>query len=158
MKASDGDAPVDRFLRPGCLSYPEFNRAGEAELLRTADPGPASATVHTLAACGRANDLAALVAASPAAVSTDGGPHRWPPLLYLCCSRLRQEDDLGSLTVLRTGADPNAGFLWQGLPQPGGDGRRTPALRRRARIHRARPAAAGVRCGSGHAGIPPDPR
>lgn len=72
-----------------------------------------------MAACGRAEELAALMAAAPTAVSTEGGPHGWAPLLCLCYSRLHQDNALGTLAVLlRAGADPNAGFLWKGLTSP----------------------------------------
>lgn len=115
----DEDGPIDRFLRLACLSYTEPSRADGAERLRAADPDLVGASAYTLAACGQADELAALVAADPAAVSTEGGPHGWVPLLYLCYSRLRQDDALGTLGVLlRAGADPNAGFLWKGLTSP----------------------------------------
>ena len=49
-----------------------------------------------------------------------GGPHRWEPLLYLAYSR---RDAAGRRSTSRAllldhGADPNAGFLWDGLPSP----------------------------------------
>jgi ankyrin repeat protein len=48
-----------------------------------------------------------------------GGPHRWEPLLYLAYSRACGD---GALEVARmlldAGADPNAGFLWEGLTSP----------------------------------------
>lgn len=110
----DADGPVDRFLRLACLSYTEPDAAAEAVRLLEADPGLATASVHTMAACGRADELAR---STPEAARTEGGPHRWVPLLYLCYSRIPQDDAVGSLeALLRAGADPDAGFLWQGLP------------------------------------------
>jgi hypothetical protein len=54
-----------------------------------------------------------------AAVNAPGGPHRWEPLLYLTYSRATGD---GALEVARllldAGADPNAGYLWEGLPSP----------------------------------------
>ena len=53
----------------------------------------------------------------------EGGPHRWPPLLYLCYSRIpdavpeRSSLDCARL-LLEAGADPDAGFLWEGLAPP----------------------------------------
>ena len=112
----DADGPADRFLRLACLSYTEPGAAAEAVRLLEADPALATASVHTSAACGRADELARL---TPEAARTEGGPHRWVPLLYLCYSRIPQDDALGSLgALLRAGADPDAGFLWQGLPSP----------------------------------------
>lgn len=113
----DADGPVDRFLRLASLSYTGPGAADDAVRLLEADPALATATVHTLAACGRADELAARL--TPAAARAEGGPHHWVPLLYLCYSRLPQEDAAGTLAVLlRAGADPDAGFLWQGLPSP----------------------------------------
>lgn len=117
--SSDEDGPAERFLRLACLSYTAPGRADEAERMRAADPDLAAASAATMAACGRADDLAALLSANPAAVSIEVGPHGWVPLLYLCYSRLRQDDARATLAVLlRAGSDPNAGFLWQGLPSP----------------------------------------
>ena len=54
-----------------------------------------------------------------AAVNAPGGAHRWEPLLYLAYSRACGD---GALEVARmllaAGADPNAGYLWDGLPSP----------------------------------------
>jgi hypothetical protein len=53
------------------------------------------------------------------AVNALGGPHRWPPLLYLAYSRVGTGDPLGvARLLLDAGADPNAGFLWEGLVPP----------------------------------------
>ena len=59
----------------------------------------------------------------PAAARAAGGPHGWEPLLYLTYSRV-QGESTGSDAVavarllLAHGADPNAGFLWEGLVPP----------------------------------------
>ncbi len=113
------DGPIDEFLRLACLSYTEpYDDRRAADLLRTA-PTLAAATPATLAACGRAESLADLLDRDPAAVSRESGPHRWPPLLYLCYSRLDVGDPVATLRVLLVaGADPDSGFLWRGLPSP----------------------------------------
>jgi ankyrin repeat protein len=52
-------------------------------------------------------------------VDTLGGPHRWAPLLYLAYSRVPGGDALAvARLLLDAGADPNAGFLWEGLSPP----------------------------------------
>jgi ankyrin repeat protein len=49
----------------------------------------------------------------------EGGPYQWQPLLYLTYSRHEAPARLEiAELLLRNGADPNAGFLWQGLPSP----------------------------------------
>jgi hypothetical protein len=53
----------------------------------------------------------------------EGGPYRWEPLLYLAYAR--HDPDVTEEAVVTTaqllldhGADPNAGYLWHGLPSP----------------------------------------
>jgi hypothetical protein len=113
------DSDVDRFLRLACLTYTEPSAAGDAGRLLAADSTLATRSAATLAACGRAADLAALLSADPGAATREDGPHRWPPLLYLCYSRLGLGEPVDTLRVLLdAGADPNSGFLWKGLPSP----------------------------------------
>lgn len=54
-----------------------------------------------------------------------GGPHRWPPLLYLAYARLLPDfhgDPEPVIDAARAliegGADVNGGFLWHGFPSP----------------------------------------
>ena len=49
-----------------------------------------------------------------------GGPHRWEPLLYLAYSRVAGAGDPLEVArlLIEAGADPNAGFLWDGLVPP----------------------------------------
>ena len=115
----DLDRPVDAFLRAACLSYTDPHVSGPATELLAADPTLLTATAATMAACGEADALADLLARDPAAVHRLDGPHRWPPLLYLCYARLGIGDPVATVTVLLdAGADPNAGFLWHRLPSP----------------------------------------
>lgn len=112
--ADDTDSPADRFLRDVCLTY-------SSPVAPDPGPPPASAddNVFVLAAGGRADAVAAVLDRDPSLVGELGGPHRWPPLLYLCYARIPQADAVGTLRVLlRHGADPDAGFLWQGMPSP----------------------------------------
>ena len=111
--------PVDAFLRAACLTFSEPQHAGRALTMLADDPGLATASAATMAACGAADDLANLLARDPAAVDRLDGPHRWPSLLYLCYARLGRGDSVATAKVLlEAGADPNAGFLWQWLPSP----------------------------------------
>src|SRR5260221_5345307 len=72
-----------------------------------------------MAAVGDVTAAAALLADDPAQASTPGGPHDWEPLLYLAYSRLDSTAaghstlDVARL-LLASGADPNAGYLWEG--------------------------------------------
>jgi hypothetical protein len=115
----ESDDDTDRFLRLACLSYTEPAAADRAAVLLAADPSLATRTAASLAACGRADELADRLRVDPGAVTRENGPHRWPPLLYLCYSRLGVGEPVRTLRVLlAAGADPNSGFLWQGLPSP----------------------------------------
>ncbi len=114
---AEDDGPVDAFLRLSCLSYTEPYVAGRAVELLRADPALATANAATLATCGEADGLRSLLDRDPAAVGRAAGPHRWPPLLYLCYARLGLGDAVATARVLLdAAADPNAGFLWQWLP------------------------------------------
>jgi len=67
--------------------------------------------------------IAALLDADPALGGREGGPHRWEPLLYLVYARhdaaLGEDATLVTArALLEHGADPNAGYLWHGLPSP----------------------------------------
>jgi len=117
--------PADELLRLACLTYGADARvrpAGAAALLES-DPELAGRNIFAAAATGSVSDLHRFLALAPAAAGAEGGPHQWPPLLYLCFSRIpdappeRSGLDCARL-LLEAGADPNAGFLWEGLAPP----------------------------------------
>ena len=113
------DAPVDAFLRLACLSYTDPYVSDRAVERLRAEPALAVATAATMAACGEAVALRAVLDRDPESVARPSGPHDWPPLLYLCYARLGVGDPIGTLRVLLdAGADPDAGFLWQRFPSP----------------------------------------
>lgn len=115
------DARAEEFLRLACLTYggDDAARRTRARELLAAHPQIASASIHTMAAVGDVAAAAALLADGPAQASTLGGPHEWEPLLYLAYSRLDSTaPGHSTLEVARLllahGADPNAGYLWEG--------------------------------------------
>ncbi|WP_128378509.1 ankyrin repeat domain-containing protein [Streptomyces cavernae] len=110
------------FLRLACLTYGDDypGRTGEADQLLARHPEVATADVFTMAATGSAEPLAAALAAGPGLARSQGGPFGWEPLLYLTYARLAAPGDsvASARLLLRHGADPNAGFLWDGIPSP----------------------------------------
>ncbi|MFF3443314.1 ankyrin repeat domain-containing protein [Streptosporangium sp. NPDC002721] len=113
--------PVAEFLRLACLPYgnDDPSRRREAARALALDPGLAVASVHTMAATGQAEAMAAALAADPAGARAEGGPYRWEPLLYLAYSRVEGGDAVETARLLlEHGADPDAGYLWEGLPSP----------------------------------------
>ena len=79
-----------------------------------AAPELAGANVYAAAATGSLTDLRRFLAEDPGGLNAEGGPHRWPPLLYLCYSRIpdappeRSSLDCARL-LLDAGADPERG-------------------------------------------------
>ncbi|TKK91262.1 ankyrin repeat domain-containing protein [Herbidospora galbida] len=119
------DLPAE-FLRLACLTYGADypGRTGEADRLLARHPDLATANVFTMAATGSAgaltDALADALAADPGLARAQGGPFGWEPLLYLAYARLTAPGDpvAAARLLLRCGADPNAGFLWEGLTSP----------------------------------------
>lgn len=103
-----------------CLTYTDRDgpeRWARAAELIAAEPDLVQRDVAVAAVTGDAEALRAHVAADPAAATQEGGPFRWPPLLHVVYSRVPQVDAVGSARVLLdAGADPDSGYLWQGLP------------------------------------------
>ncbi|MFC4534840.1 ankyrin repeat domain-containing protein [Sphaerisporangium dianthi] len=111
--------PATEFLRLACLTYQGPPSTEAAARLLAAHPETAGASVWTMAAVGDAAGMARLVAADPASARACGGPFGWEPLVYLAFSRVAQADAVGAARVLlAAGADPNAGYLPEGLGPP----------------------------------------
>jgi hypothetical protein len=117
--------PAEELLRLACLTYGADDgiRPARAVELLAANPELAGASIFTAAATGSVSHLRRFIAADPTAVRAEGGPHQWTPLLYLCFSRIPdappERSSLGcAARLLDAGADPNAGFLWEGLAPP----------------------------------------
>ena len=117
----DASSPVDVFIRLACLVYGAWHRSNreKAHRLLQEHPELAHANIYTAAASGDVSVVRAMIERDPALVHAKGGPLHWEPLLYACYSRLNDAGpDRSTLEAARLllarGADPNAGFLWEG--------------------------------------------
>ncbi|MEW6475505.1 MAG: ankyrin repeat domain-containing protein [Actinomycetota bacterium] len=113
--------PADDLLRLGCLLYggDDTRRHAEARALLARQPALAGATIYTASAVGDVAAAQAFLAEDPACVNRPGGPFNWEPLLYLAYSRIDSDapghDPVAMAgLLLDAGADPNAGYLWEG--------------------------------------------
>jgi ankyrin repeat protein len=119
------DDPADELLRLACLTYGDADhpdRWARARALLAADPGLTGRSIHVAAAAADAAAVREHVDRGVDA-NTEGGPFRWPPLLYLAYARHDPgvtEDAVVSTAraLVGAGADPDAGFLWHGFPSP----------------------------------------
>lgn len=114
-------SPADDLLRLGCLLYggDDTLRHAEARTLLRQQADLATATISTAAAVGDVAAIERFLAEDPASVNRTGGPFNWEPLLYVAYSRLDSDasghDPLAAARLLlEVGADPNAGYLWDG--------------------------------------------
>ena len=117
--------PAEEFLRLACLAYADDQpeRWDEARRLLQGDPGIVRGNVFVAAATADTGELRRILAADPGAARREGGPYRWEPLLYLAYARHDPRVSLDAVLaaarlLLDAGADPNAGYLWHGLPTP----------------------------------------
>jgi ankyrin repeat protein len=124
LSTDPGDL-ADRFLRQACLSYENAGPAEwpQARALLAEHPEITAGDVYVSAAVGDTAALRRVLQADPAAAGREGGPYRWEPLMYLAYARHDPAIDatavLGAARLLlEAGADPNAGYLWHGLPTP----------------------------------------
>ena len=103
-----------------CLTYTDRDepaRWARAAGLLAVHPSLVHRDVFVAAVAGDADALRSQLVADPGAATREGGPFRWPPLLCLVYSRVPQRDPVESARVLLdAGADPDSGYLWQGLP------------------------------------------
>jgi ankyrin repeat protein len=116
---------ADTFLRLACLSYydDEPGRWAEASRILAGHPGLTEGNVYVAAAAADVGALERVLAADPESARREGGPFRWEPLCYLAYARhdpgvSRAATQESARTLLEAGADPNAGYLWHGLPSP----------------------------------------
>jgi hypothetical protein len=125
MNSGPAVSAADEFLRLACLNYeddqPERRERGLA-LLRS-QPGLTLDSACAAAAAADVGALQRILSADPGSASREGGPYRLEPLVYLAYARhdpdLSRDDVLAAARLLlRSRADPNAGYLWHGLHYP----------------------------------------
>lgn len=123
---SEPAGPLERFLRTAVLVFGPVDgpdRWRTAASVLQDHPGLPHQSAHAAAAAADLGALRHHLARDTGLASAEGGPFRWPPLLYLAFSRLGLAgpagDPVGALELLlAAGADPTAGYLWQGLAPP----------------------------------------
>ena len=126
-----GGGVADEFLRLACLThrprwrvrpgedYDDADRQVRARRMLAEHPSLAVTSIHTAAAVGDVAAARALLTADDALANAEGGPHGWPPLLYLTSSRLSTGDPVEVTRLLLVHrADPDAGYLPDGEPPP----------------------------------------
>lgn len=113
---------ADEFLRLACLTYGNDypGRTRDSDALLATHPEVATANVFTMAATGSLDALRDMLTSDPQSANRQGGPFGWEPLLYLTYSRVGRPGAYVECAALLLdhGADPNAGFLWDGLTSP----------------------------------------
>lgn len=117
-----GTDPLARFLSLACLTYSVDDGpdrwAAATEVLRTHPELPAR-SIHAAAAVGDPSAVRIHLDADPGLATAQGGPFGWTALFHVAASRVPQRDAMATAEVLLdAGADPNAGYLWLGLPTP----------------------------------------
>ncbi len=121
---TDEQAVIDEFLRLACLNYGDDDpdRLRRAQSLLQEHDGLGRASIHTIAATGDLDAARELLDRDASQASLLGGPHGWEPLLYLTYARVPLGPGRSGVAVARLllerGADPNAGYLWEGLIPP----------------------------------------
>jgi ankyrin repeat protein len=117
-KVPGSDDPSEEFLKLATLHYGQDDPARQAAAHELRDE-VALSNIYTQVVAGEVDAVRATLAADPSLARREGGPLRWEPLLYLTYSRLEAPAQLEiAKLLLANGADPNAGYLWQGLPSP----------------------------------------
>jgi ankyrin repeat protein len=113
---ADPPSRADVFIRLACLTYLGWHRANpeRARRMLADEPELAAASLYTAAAAGDVAAVAAALEREPRVVNLKGGPLRWEPLLYACYSRFEPDTLAVVRLLLAHGADPNAGFLFDG--------------------------------------------
>ena len=120
-----GSDPADEVARLGCLTYGADDpaRLVQARALLARHPESARGTMHAAATVGDAAAAEAFLAADPGAADRPCGPFGWEPLLYVAYGRIDSPDPRHdplavARLLLARGAEPDVGYLWEGLPCP----------------------------------------
>jgi hypothetical protein len=126
LGAAPAADPAAEFCRLACLTYSHEDgpaRWAQARQVLARHPDLTTGDIWAAAAAARPDDVDRLLAERPARVAERGGPLRWRPLFYLAYSRfdpaVPAERVLAvARRLLAAGADPNDGYLFDGLPSP----------------------------------------
>jgi ankyrin repeat protein len=109
---------VNDFLELACLSFGDDRpvRWQRALKLLQRYPEIAQHSIHTAAASGDLGCMERLLGTNPKQATLKGGPQDWPPLLFLCYSRLPvlalAQNALAIAEILLAhGADPNSSYF-----------------------------------------------
>ena len=120
-----GSDPADEVARLGCLTYGADDpaRLAQARALLASHPESARGSLHAAATLGDAAAAEAFLAADPGAADRPCGPFGWEPLLYVAYGRIDSPDPRHdplavARLLLARGAEPDVGYLWEGLPCP----------------------------------------
>jgi ankyrin repeat protein len=115
------ESTADRFVRLACLDYQNDHaeRRNKARDLLAENPSISGENIYTATTVGDLVTVKGLLDENSKLATVRGGPHNWEPLLYAAYSRLNDTvHGHSTLEVARIllehGADPNAGFLWDG--------------------------------------------
>jgi ankyrin repeat protein len=113
-------ALADEFVLLACLTHggddPDHPRRA-AELL-AARPALTRASVYAAAVAGDVAAMRDWLDRDKTAANREGGPHGWEPILYLAYSAVKGSHLETARLLLDAGADPAAGYLWEGLSPP----------------------------------------
>ena len=117
----DIESAADQFVRLACLDYQSdrVERHERARELFAEHPSLAVENIFTASTVGDFATVTRMLQEEPTLAIARGGPHNWEPLLYASYSRLNSTNSGHSTLevariLLKHGADPNAGFLWDG--------------------------------------------
>ena len=129
---------ADRFADLACLAYfgvDHVSRREQAARMLAESPEITAASCHAAAAAFDVKALRQHLSADSSAAVAAGGPRNWPPLLYVCYSRVPEappgRDAVAALQVLlAAGADGSTflvdrklgGWRWSGLTGAMGEG------------------------------------
>jgi ankyrin repeat protein len=115
------EQPTHQFVRLACLNYlnDHANDHAKARELLAQNPTIAKENIYAAATVGDVQAAQKILHENPGLARARGGPYSWEPLLYAAYSRLNSTaTEHSTLEVARLliqhGADPNAGFLWDG--------------------------------------------